>query len=138
MTYHVTQLHLPTFLLSRDKLSLAQNKTIVTIDVHNYSYGIDAYTFTKQPVIINGEPWGIQFTASKVKDWINMTSFAEVLAADKSNLSFSTTRAIRTKINTITRNCFILVITRSTNETNSTANSSDTKSSRKTNRKFSH
>ncbi|WP_232572734.1 LuxR family transcriptional regulator [Photobacterium phosphoreum] len=84
--------------VEQDKLALAQNKTIVTIDVHNYSYGMDAYTFIKQPIIINGEPWGIQFTASKVKDWINMASFAEVLAANKSNLSFSTTRPLEPKL----------------------------------------
>lgn len=40
---------------------------------------MDAYTFIKQPIIINGEPWGIQFTASKVKDWINMASFVGFL-----------------------------------------------------------
>ncbi|WP_235859622.1 PAS and helix-turn-helix domain-containing protein [Photobacterium aquimaris] len=84
--------------MEQDRLSLTQNKTIITIDVHNYSHGTDAYTFTKQPIIINGEPWGIQFTASKIKDWINMTSFAEVLAADKSNLSFSTTRPSEPKL----------------------------------------
>ncbi|WP_232575323.1 PAS and helix-turn-helix domain-containing protein [Photobacterium carnosum] len=84
--------------LEQDKLSLTQNKTIITIEVHNYAHGIDAYIFTKQPIIINGIPWGIQFTANKVTDLINMTSFVEVLAADKLNLSFSTTRPLEPKL----------------------------------------
>ncbi len=84
--------------IEQDRLSLAQNKTIVILDVHNYATGMDAYAFTKQPVIINGEPWGIQFTARRVKDWINIASFAEVLAANKSNLSFSTTRPLEPKL----------------------------------------
>ncbi len=80
--------------IEQDKLSLTHNKAIITIDVHNYANGTDAYIFTKQPVIINGVPWGIQFTANKVKDLINMTSFVEVIATDKSHLSFHTTRPL--------------------------------------------
>ncbi|WP_408901307.1 LuxR family transcriptional regulator [Photobacterium piscicola] len=80
--------------IEQDKLSLTHNKTIITIDVHNYANGVDAYIFTKQPVIINGVPWGVQFTANKVRDLINMTSFVEVIATDKSHLSFHTTRPL--------------------------------------------
>lgn len=84
--------------LEQDKLSLTQNKTIMTIDVHNYANGLDAYVFTKQPIFINGVPWGVQFTANKVKDLINMTSFIEVLAAGKSNLSFNTPHPLAPKL----------------------------------------
>lgn len=84
--------------IEQDRLCLAQNKTIITIDVHNYAHGLDAYTFTKQPVMINGELWGIQFTANRVKDWMNISSFAEVLATNKSHLSFSTARPQQPKL----------------------------------------
>ncbi|WP_419238440.1 LuxR family transcriptional regulator [Photobacterium leiognathi subsp. mandapamensis] len=76
--------------LQQDQYALSHNKTVVTFDVHNYAHGIDAYSFVKQPIIINDQPWGIQFTASKIKDWLSMSSLTEVLAVDKSNLYFST------------------------------------------------
>ncbi len=76
--------------LQQDQYALSHNKTVVTFDVHNYAHGVDAYSFVKQPIIINDQAWGILFTASKIKDWLNMSSLTEVLAVDKNHLCLST------------------------------------------------
>lgn len=73
----------------QDKHAILNNKTVSTIDIHNYAHGYDAFSFNKRPVIINGEPWGIQFSAVNLKELVSLDAFAEVMALDKSTKSFS-------------------------------------------------
>ena len=77
--------------VEQDRQAIREKKTIITIDIHNYAHGFDAYTFEKRPVIINGEPWGIQFSATNLRKLVNLASFAEIMALNKSTTSFSTT-----------------------------------------------
>ncbi|QSV16643.1 PAS domain-containing protein [Photobacterium ganghwense] len=79
----------PVF-VQQDRQAMAQNKTITTIDIHHYAHGFDAYTFEKRPIVINGETWGIQFNAINLKKWVNLATFAEVFALDKTNASLCT------------------------------------------------
>ncbi|MDV5168030.1 helix-turn-helix transcriptional regulator [Photobacterium rosenbergii] len=76
--------------VQQDRQAITENKTVVTIDVHKYAHGFDAYTFEKRPVIINGEPWGIQFSATNLRELVNLASFAEIMALNSTNTSFST------------------------------------------------
>ncbi|MGF1687847.1 helix-turn-helix transcriptional regulator [Photobacterium japonica] len=76
--------------VKQDQQAMAQNKTVTTIDIHHYSHGHDIYTFSKRPVIINGDVWGIQFQAANLKSLINIATFAESCALGKQNASFST------------------------------------------------
>lgn len=76
--------------LEQDKIAIRENKTISTIDIHQYAHGFDAYTFDKRPIIIHGEPWGIQFQARNLREVVNLATFAEVFALDNNTKSFST------------------------------------------------
>ncbi|MGF1726866.1 PAS domain-containing protein [Photobacterium nomapromontoriensis] len=76
----------------QDRQAIMQNKALSTIDIHNYAHGFDAFSFHKRPIVINGEPWGIQFNAFNLKEQANLNSFVEVLSLDKSTKSLSTIR----------------------------------------------
>ncbi|MGF1683929.1 PAS domain-containing protein [Photobacterium minamisatsumaniensis] len=74
----------------QDRHAIQANKTITTIDIHQYSHGHDAFTFQKRPVVINGSPWGIMFNAANLKELVSLASFTEVMTLTKDAQSFST------------------------------------------------
>ncbi|MGR5063774.1 helix-turn-helix transcriptional regulator [Photobacterium sp. DNB22_13_2] len=84
--------------VQQDKHAVTENKTIITIDVHKYAHGFDAYTFEKRPIIINGEPWGIQFSATNLRELVNLASFAEIMALNSAHISFSTIKPERMQL----------------------------------------
>ena len=93
MIYHVIQPNLHLTLYSKIDRSLTENKAIVTIDVHNYAHGFDAFTLSRSDLLlINGEPWGIQFSATNLRELVNLASFAEIMALNSTNTSFSTVK----------------------------------------------
>ncbi|PSU47732.1 helix-turn-helix transcriptional regulator [Photobacterium frigidiphilum] len=76
----------------QDRHVMLSNKTVSTIDIHNYAHGYDAFSFNKRPVVINGETWGVQFNAVNLKELICVEAFAEIMTFDKSHKSFSSVR----------------------------------------------
>ncbi|WP_446504365.1 LuxR family transcriptional regulator [Photobacterium sp. DNB23_23_1] len=82
----------------QDIHALTEKKIVTTIDAHKYAYGFDAYTFEKRPVIINDEPWGIQFSATNLRKLVNLASFAEIMALNSTHTSFSTIKPERMQL----------------------------------------
>ncbi|KLV01185.1 helix-turn-helix transcriptional regulator [Photobacterium aphoticum] len=76
--------------VAQDQQAMAQNKTVTTIDIHNYAHGHDIFTFSKRPVVINGEVWGTQFQAVNLKSLVYLASRAEVIALDTNSSILST------------------------------------------------
>lgn len=73
----------------QDRHVLLNNKAVSTIDIHNYAHGNDAFSFHKRPIVINGEPWGVQFNAVNLKELVSLEAFAEIMTLDRANKSFS-------------------------------------------------
>lgn len=60
---------------------LLEKQAVSTIDIHNYSHGVDVYSFTKTPLIdSSGTAFGISYRGIPIRNAVNSMLFAEAVA----------------------------------------------------------